>query len=234
MKEITERQSKILNIIISDYIESVQPVSSQILKEKYNFKMCPATIRNEMQKLTNQGYLLQLYASSGKIPSDKGYRFFVNELIEKDVVDVSFKSNISKKKRNNLFNFVQWTAKTLSSDCSNLGIAYIFEDDFTYKEGWEDVIQEPEFEKKKYVFDFTQLIKNFEENMPNLKIIPDVKIYIGKENPFSKTKDFSIIIRGCCFPKNRKGVLAILGPKRMTYQKNIRKINSLVNWLNKH
>ncbi len=77
---ITERQEKILNKVLQEYIKSAQPVSSQLLEKKYDFGISPATIRIEMQKLTDKGFLYQPHTSAGRVPTDKGYRLFVDKL----------------------------------------------------------------------------------------------------------------------------------------------------------
>ena len=82
--EPVKRQKEILNSVIEEYINSAQPVSSQLLEKKYDFGICPATIRIEMQKLTDKGFLCQPHTSAGRVPTDKGYRFFVDNLLEKE------------------------------------------------------------------------------------------------------------------------------------------------------
>ncbi len=81
---ISERQKTILDMIIREYVESARPVSSQYLGERYDFGICPASIRIEMQKLTDDGFLTQPHTSAGRIPTDKGYRLFVDQLAEGD------------------------------------------------------------------------------------------------------------------------------------------------------
>ncbi|MDD4662220.1 MAG: heat-inducible transcription repressor HrcA, partial [Candidatus Pacebacteria bacterium] len=75
---ITDRQKKILNVIIEEYINSAEPVSSQILAHKFGFDLCSATMRIEMKNLTDLGFLEKPYISSGRIPTDKAYRIFVD------------------------------------------------------------------------------------------------------------------------------------------------------------
>jgi len=89
----------------------------------------------------------------------------------------------------------------------------------------------PEFKETKVITDFADVIKHFEKEIEDIKINSGIKVYIGKENPFSKVKDFSIIISKCHFPNDGKGVLAIAGPKRMAYDKNINSLNSLTKLL---
>ena len=79
---ITERQNQLLNGIITEYINSAKPVSSRLLEKKYDFGVSPATIRIEMQKLTDKGFLHQPHTSAGRVPTDRGYRFFVDNLLE--------------------------------------------------------------------------------------------------------------------------------------------------------
>ena len=82
--EISERQSDILNNLIKDYIQLAHPVSSEFLEKKHSFGLSPATLRIEMQKLTDKGFLSQPHTSAGRVPTDKGYRFFVNELLKEN------------------------------------------------------------------------------------------------------------------------------------------------------
>ena len=74
---ITERQGKILDALIKEYIDRAEPVGSELLKKKCGLSVSPATIRNELQDLTEKGYITQLHTSSGRVPTDKGYRYFI-------------------------------------------------------------------------------------------------------------------------------------------------------------
>src|SRR5918911_344726 len=77
------RKQRILAAIVKDYSETANPVGSKELVEKFNFKESSATIRNEMAALEKDGYIYQPHKSAGRIPTDKGYRFFVNELMRR-------------------------------------------------------------------------------------------------------------------------------------------------------
>jgi len=230
---ITERQKLILNKIVEEYINSAWPVSSQLIEKKCGLGICPATIRIEMQKLTRKGYLYQPYTSAGRIPTDKGYRFFVNKLLENGVsqFDESEIEKWFKKEASDTVKFVQLLVKNLSSACSALALGYLQEKEVLLKEGWEKVLEEPEFSKKSQILKFARFLKDFEENISSLKINSGIKIYIGKENTFSKTKDFSIISSKCCLPEGGQGIISLLGPKRMTYEKSVGLLRSLTKFL---
>lgn len=77
---ITERQENILNLLIKEYIDNAHPISSELLKKKYNLDVSPATIRNDFKELTEKGYIAQTHISAGRIPSDKAYRYFVEKI----------------------------------------------------------------------------------------------------------------------------------------------------------
>ncbi len=79
--KISNREQQILGFIIQNYIMSVTPVASKILAENYELNVSPATIRNDMKSLEEKGYLNHLHTSSGKVPTDLGYRFYVNSLM---------------------------------------------------------------------------------------------------------------------------------------------------------
>ena len=122
----------------------------------------------------------------------------------------------------------------MAEESSNFIIFNLLERDFLWKEGWEGILQEPEFEEKDLISNFTELLESFEENIENLKISSGIKVYIGKENPFPKAKDFSIIFSKCLLPNEEEAILTLLGPKRMNYDENISLINSLIKLLEKY
>jgi len=246
--KITERQGEILNRIVADYIELAQPVSSEFLEKKHNFGICPATIRIEMQKLTDKGFLYQPHTSAGRVPTDKGYRFFVDNLLHAKSATLAFGSvplnapmrillekEISEfekiLKEEDIFKWASRLTKFLAEESSNFATLHLLDKDFLWKEGWEEIFKEPEFTEKDSISDFAKLLENFETGIKNLKINSGIKIYIGKENPFSKTKDFSIISSKCCFPDDEEGIISLLGPKRMAYDRNISLMNSLTKLL---
>ncbi|MBP2033029.1 heat-inducible transcriptional repressor [Clostridium algifaecis] len=80
--EMDERKIKILQAIINDYINTAEPVGSRTIAKKYNMGISSATIRNEMADLEDMGYLEQLHSSSGRKPSNKGYRLYVDKLMQ--------------------------------------------------------------------------------------------------------------------------------------------------------
>src|SRR5437588_11331692 len=81
MSELEPRKQSILRAVVFEYVTTAEPVGSELLTQKYNLGVKSATIRNELADLAEQGYLEQPHTSAGRIPSDQGYRYFVDNLI---------------------------------------------------------------------------------------------------------------------------------------------------------
>ena len=80
--ELDERKMKILQAIVKNYLETGEPVGSRTISKYTDLNLSSATIRNEMADLEEQGYILQPHTSAGRIPSDKGYRVYVDEMMK--------------------------------------------------------------------------------------------------------------------------------------------------------
>src|SRR5574341_2264545 len=85
-KPLSERRQKLLRFIIDEYVTTAQPVGSSALVEKYHLPVSAATIRNEMAALEEEGYIAQPHTSAGRVPTDRGYRFYVEALMREEKV----------------------------------------------------------------------------------------------------------------------------------------------------
>ena len=115
--DLSERKLKILQAIISDFIRSAEPVGSRTLSKKYDLGVGPATIRNEMADLEDDGYLTHPHTSAGRVPSEKAYRLYVNELMKKRELSQAEKDAIAMRLYDNateLEKTVQHAAHILS------------------------------------------------------------------------------------------------------------------------
>lgn len=108
MKKLTERQKTLLLLLIKDYIESAQPVSSKRLAEHYHLNLSSATIRNEMAELTELGYLRQPHTSAGRVPTEEGYRYFVSEMMNKAELPEGVQRTISHQFHQSRPEIEQW------------------------------------------------------------------------------------------------------------------------------
>lgn len=232
---ITDRQKLILRNVIREYVDSACPVSSQLIQREYNLGLSPATIRIEMQELENRGFLSQPHISAGRVPTDKGYRLFVNELMnyseERKNSDLIELEKALKNTRD-AFKVFRTLAKDIASKTDCLFIGYDQSKDQLYKEGWSNILKEPEFKDPEVCVDLAEIVDLLEDDIKNYKK-GEVNIYIGEENPFHKSKNFSLILRNFN-TKEDNIVFGIIGPRRMLYDRNIKLINSLIVLLKEH
>lgn len=228
------RKKSILSAVIREYVDNAEPVSSSVLVKKYNFNLSPATIRNEMMELEKEGYIFQPHTSAGRMPTDKGYRFYVDALMKKKALSEREQRTLCKEffelkaKYNQL---ARVTAKLLSSMSHSLAISGFFSGkDEACDCGMTELLKEPEFRNTEEVYKVASITDNLDESIDRIskKIKKNsLEIYIGKENPIIRTANCSMIISEFKLTSGGYGLIAIIGPKRMRYAKNI----SLVDYL---
>ena len=112
--ELDERKKKILYAVIKTYLETGEPVGSRTISKYTDLNISPATIRNEMADLEELGYLMQPHTSAGRIPSDKGYRFYVDQLLEDKSREVDEMKEILIDKAEKMEKLLQQVAKSLA------------------------------------------------------------------------------------------------------------------------
>jgi transcriptional regulator of heat shock response len=232
---MNSRQQKILSAVIKEYTETAIPVGSQILVEKYNFAVSTATIRSDMVVLEKDGYLHQPHVSAGRIPTDKGYRYFVEKIMaEKDLTKDEQKKmqrEMLKLKAQNT-RMMRTTAKLLSGMSGSLAISGLIGKDEFQDFGMKELLDEPEFQKMDEICRLSEALDYIDEIFDDLvKKLKDneTKIFIGNENPIKEISNCSMIVSPYRTKSGEKGLLALIGPKRMKYAKN----KSLIEYMKK-
>ena len=117
MEELTDRQKILLTLITHEHINSAAPIGSKLLVDRYNIGLSSATVRNEMAVLTDLGYLRQPHTSAGRVPTEKGYRFFVGRLVNEREIPLSTRRMITHQfyqMRNEVEQWVKLAASILA------------------------------------------------------------------------------------------------------------------------
>lgn len=229
------RQEKILATIIEEYTETAIPVGSKVLVEKYHFKVSPATMRSDMAKLEKEGMLHQPHISSGRIPTDKGYRYFVEKIMKNRELSRDEQNKLQKevlKLKAKNTRVMRTTAKLLSSLTGNLAISGLINKDEFHEFGMRELLDEPEFQKLDEICRVAEVMDYIDEKIDRIAkdlINDETKIFIGKENPINEISDCSMIVSPYKTKEGEKGILALIGPKRMKYAKN----KSLMEYMKK-
>ena len=232
---ITPRQTQILVAIIEQYAEVASPVGSVTLAKL--FEVSSATIRSEMAKLEELGLITQPHTSAGRIPTDKGYRFYVNRLTEENQGgDEQILLNASNSK-DNLRGFraissrvsaqndradhaIRSAVDSLVEITGNLVLATI--GDQLYMNGIYNLFSQPEFESGEAVQSVARLLDNLEPWLREVAPNEPLNVYIGSENPIGKSSGASLIISKFESPFSENSYIGVLGPTRQNYGKVVR------------
>ncbi len=333
--ELDERKTVILKAIIKNYLETGEPVGSRTISKYTDLNLSSATIRNEMADLEELGFIVQPHTSAGRIPSDKGYRFYVDSMMQEHEKEVEQLKDVLLEREEKLDHMLKQAAKLmavntnyatmvtaprnsrntikflqlsrmddahilaviviegnvikntvidveealndetmlklnillnthlngLSAEEINLGlisslkqqagmygpiIAEVIdavaetikedEDLEIYTSGTNNIFKYPELSDNQKASD---LINAFEEKQLLTQLIDDtneegsdeIKVYIGEESPIQTMKDCSIVTANYEFGDGMRGMIGIIGPKRMDYDKVVGTIKTIKSQL---
>ena len=147
IKDITPRQVAILKVVIDEYITTAEAVGSETLDKKYNLGVSPATIRNEMVRLTDMKLLKQLHTSAGRVPTPEALRFYVDTLMKTKDMSVAEEMSVKEKiwdYRQEMDKLLREATKTLAEKTRTLAITATNEGDLYYA-GTANILDMPEF-----------------------------------------------------------------------------------------
>ncbi len=217
---MTERQKLILIAIVEQYAEIASPVGSTLLAKLFN--VSSATIRAEMAELENMGYLSQTHISSGRIPTDKGYRYYVNNLTDVNVSEQDPPSRgeralISRVKHAGAPDrMIKNAVDTLVELTHNLGLATIGNQ--LYISGLSNLFGQPEFINSIQVQQVARLLDNLEPWLREAALNQPLTVYIGQENPIGRSAGCSLVISKFRGQYSDHSYIGILGPTRQSYK----------------
>lgn len=216
---MTERQANILTTIIEQYAEVAAPVGSVTLAKLFN--VSSATIRNEMVELERRGYIKQPHTSAGRIPTDKGYRFYVNSLVEndKDIPSISRNSKAIATRvahSGEPAQAIKSAVDSLVQLTHNLGLATIGSQ--LYVAGYSNLFGQPEFVNPVQSREVARLLDNLEPWLREVAPNEALNVYIGQENPIGRMAGVSLIISRYRSPYSDNSYIGILGPTRQSYR----------------
>ena len=216
--ELTLRQHKILQAIVEQYAEVASPVGSSLLAKV--FGVSSATIRAEMAELERKGYITQPHTSAGRIPTDKGYRFYVNEIQQQTELAAPKSAGRALTARVHDAGLPEQTIRnavdTLVELTHNLGIATIGNQ--LYMSGLSNLFNQPEFLAAGRVQEVARLLDNLEPWLREAAPNEPLSVYIGAENPIGRGAECSLIISKFRSPYSDRSYIGVLGPTRQSYR----------------
>lgn len=216
---MTDRQAAILGAIIEQFAEVAVPVGSVTLAKLFN--VSSATIRSEMARLEEMGYIAQPHTSAGRIPTDKGYRYYVNSVIAaKEQPLLSDRSTRALEARvshhaDHADRAIRSAVDSLVELTHNLGLATI--GDQLYISGISNLFSQPEFARGAHVQAVASLLDNLEPWLREAAPNEPLNVFIGRENPIGKSSGCSLIISRFESPYSHRSYIGVLGPTRQSY-----------------
>lgn len=217
---MTNRQEKILAAIVEQYAEVAAPVGSSLLAKV--FDVSSATIRAEMAALERLGYIEQPHTSAGRIPTDTGYRYYVNQLTDskssKELTEKRAERALSARAASGGLpeQTIRNTVDTLVELTHNLGLATI--GDQLYMSGLSNLFGQPEFMHPGQVQQIARLLDNLEPWLYEAAPNEPLSVYIGSENPIGRTAGATLIISRFRSPFSDRSYIGTLGPTRQSYK----------------
>lgn len=242
MTDLTDRQLQILKAIIEEFITTAEPVASETLDKKYNLGISPATIRNEMVKLTTAGFLKQPHTSAGRSPTPFGLKFFVTKLMKTKELSVNDEVNVKQKiwdHRSRMDHLLREATKTLAYQTQVMSLAATDEGDF-WTSGLGNILDMPEF----YDIDITKhLLDTLDEydywwrifSGINTRGEEPLRVLLGDELGSELLNQCGGVFISFS-SASHQGTIGVVGPFRLNYPKIVpvvRYMGSLINDLAK-
>lgn len=221
MINLTERQTQILKCLIEEYIETAEPVGSETLEKKYSLGVSPATLRNEMVKLTEAGYLKQPHTSAGRIPTPVSLKYYVRELMKPKELSVADEVAVKEKiwdYRNRFDKLMKETTKALAEKTKALGISTTNEGDLYYA-GTANILGMPEF----YDIDLTRTVLSMLDDFDFWNRLFERAIETNDPIHLLLGEELGQLLNPCGFVYThyqvgqKQGAIGVIGPARLDY-----------------
>ncbi len=216
------RQETILKTVVEEYVRTAVPVGSKAVADALDLDVSPATVRNDMAALEEEGYLAQPHTSAGRVPTEQAYVHYLKHCVHAKAapgVEKKLKTAVGDAEHPELA--LRTMARTLGELSGELAIVAT-DDDRSYYAGVSNLFDKPDFHDLAVMKAMSQLIDRFDEVVAEaFNLVPNEgpKVFIGGDNPFGK--DMSSILVKVRFPSGHTGMIGLVGPKRMDYGRNL-------------
>ncbi|HLD01796.1 MAG TPA: hypothetical protein VJC10_02870 [Patescibacteria group bacterium] len=222
MHNLTQRQVEILRSIIEEYIETAEAVGSETLEKKHNLSASPATIRNEMVRLEEFGYIKKTHSSAGRIPTPAGMKFYVDQLMREKELSVVEEVALKEKVwdyREREQRFLKELTKILAEKTRALAVATTDAGE-TYSSGYANILDMPEF----YDIDVTRTLLASLDEYDYFHTICEsfggdesTHILLGDDLGSKLKGPYGFVFTRFVTPNQHLGEIGVIGPVRLNY-----------------
>jgi transcriptional regulator of heat shock response len=222
MHDLTARQVEILKSLIEEYIETAEAVGSETLEKKHNLSASPATIRNEMVRLTELGYLKKPHVSAGRVPTPMGMKFYVKQLMKEKDLSVAEEVSLKEKVwdlREKERDFLREVTKTLADRTKTLAVTTTDEGEI-FCAGYANILDMPEFldiDLTKNLLTAIDESQFFNTLFSGQVEDEDIHILLGEELGPGLVGPYGFVYTRYHTPLDFNGEIGVLGPARLNY-----------------
>ncbi len=222
MHNLTRRQIEILKNLIEEYIETASPVGSETLEKKRNISASPATIRNEMVRLTELGYLQKPHSSAGRTPTPSGMKFYVNQLMKEKEISTAEEVGVKEKVwdfRSQQARLLKEMTRKLADKTKTLAITTTDEGEL-FCSGYSYILDMPEFldiDVTKNLLSVLDEFDYFSNIFSNIISDEDIHILLGDELGPRLKGPYGFVFTEYKTPKHSTGEIGVIGPNRLDY-----------------
>ena len=222
---LSDRRQRVLAALIEEYVARALPVGSRTLAEHYRLGVSSATVRNDLSALEEEGYISQPHTSAGRVPTDTGYRAFVDDLVESgalaDEQDAAETIESLKNSASELDDLLERTSRALSQFTDCLSVVMPPDQSHPKRLGIMSLMRQPEFAHTEALLPIMQVL---EDDVVLFHVLDataagdDPQVRIGRENETEELSGVSVV--ACRYGIGADGgIVAVIGPTRMNYTK---------------
>jgi len=233
--DMHQRQQDVFGLIVKHYVETAEPVGSRYVSRKLG--LSSATIRNVMSDLEDMGLVTHPHTSAGRLPTDKGYRYYIESLMQVRTVNASVLRSIREEYHETMRSIEDVLMRTshLISNLTNcVGLTLTSQYEKLYLDGTSHMINQPEFHNLRKIYCIIRFLEQKREILSLLHndlTCEELRIHIGKENQYTYLNDCSIVTKGYRSKGKIAGRIGVIGPKRMIYEKVIPTVEVLADMM---
>lgn len=217
---MNDRQAKILRAVVEEYIRTAEPVASKTITDKYVSAVSPATVRNDLMALTESLFLLQPHTSAGRVPTEQGYRYYLDHFMKVEraerVAGELKAAIVNAQTPEAVLRAVSQALVELSGDT-----AVVASEHGSQYTGIANLMRKPEFDNAERREKIANAIDHVDQAVAELLALAgeDVRVWLGSDSPLSS--EMATIVVRVRLPDGSVGLLGLLGPLRMRYGRNI-------------
>jgi len=225
------RKDRVLAIVVDEYVENIAPIGSSLIVKRYHLDLSPATVRNILAELEEEGYLTHPHTSAGRMPTQRGYRYYVDHLMHEIKLLEEEKAHIQKEYIQGvkeLQDLLENASQVISDLTHYTSIVSVDGGDEVFCRGLSFVAGYPEFHNFDRIKQLLYILEGKERilELISRELEHKVEILIGSEMQFEGMDDCSLVISS--YKKKNSalsGKIAVLGPTRMDYERVVSTLN---------